>query len=75
MGNTMTTKYFICGYSDNMGQTFDGRPSVYTEDDLRNAREKANTATDGTWDVLVLAEIEVPHEAKRDADIQLRQAA
>lgn len=56
---TEKIKYFVCGFSEDAGKTFHGKPEVFTESELNAERDKAADATDGNWDVIVITKFEI----------------
>jgi hypothetical protein len=56
---TIKIKYFVIGYSENLGNTYDGKPKVVTAAELDEERRQAGEGTDGNWNVLVIHEFEI----------------
>lgn len=61
MENEVHTKYYVCGISDDCGQTIMEKPFICNSTELHKQREQAKEYTDGNLDVVVLHEFTVKH--------------
>lgn len=54
-------EYFLCGLSENGGQTFIGKPEVFTAAELAGERRKIAQKADNRCGIIVITEIEIGH--------------